>query len=97
MMAGAPKEPLDEMTLPARALRLQRWVASRPKTPANAQHWLYQHAWIVTGAQFGWWHGAQALETLLAVDRQVERQWGIGAKSESVAKAALVQVRRKSR
>jgi hypothetical protein len=96
-VAGAPKEPLDEMTLPARALRLQRWVASRPKTPANTQHWLYQHAWIVTGAQFGWWHGAQALETLLAVDRQVESRWGIGSKSESVAKAALVQVRRKSR
>jgi hypothetical protein len=96
-VAGAPKEPLDEMTLLARALRLQRWVASRPKTPANTQHWLYQHAWIVTGAQFGWWHGAQALETLLAVDRQVESRWGIGAKSESVAKAALVQVRRKSR
>jgi PASTA domain-containing protein len=96
-LAGAPKEPLDEITLPARALRLQRWVANRPKTGANVRHWLYQHAWIVTGAQFGWWHGAQALQTLVAVDQQVERQWGIGGKSQAVAKAALTQVRRRSR
>jgi PASTA domain len=95
--AGAPKEPLDEITLPARALELQRWVANRPKTGANVRHWLYQHAWIVTGAKFGWWHGAQALQTLIAVDRQVERQWGIGGKSQAVAKAALVKVSRKSK
>ena len=95
--AGAPKEPLDEITLPARALELQRWVANRPKTGANVRHWLYQHAWIVTGAQFGWWHGAQALETLITVDQHVERQWGIGGKSLAVAKAALVKVSRKSK
>jgi len=94
--AGAPKEPLDEISLPARALRLQRWAASQPKTGANVRHWLYQHAWIVTGAQFGWWHGAQALQTLIAVDRQLERQWGIGGKSQAVATAALAQVRRKA-
>ena len=94
--AGAPKEPLDEITLPARALTLQRWIANRPKTGANVRHWLYQHAWIVTGAQFGWWHGAQALQTLIAVDQQVERQWGIGGKSQAVAKAALAHVRRRS-
>jgi len=94
---GAPKEPHDEITLPARALELQRWVASRPKTSTNVRHWLYQHAWIVTGAQFGWWHGAQALETLIAVDQSVERQWGIGGKSLAVAKAALVKVSRKSK
>jgi len=96
VVAGAPKEPLDEMTLSARALRLQRWVANRPKTGANVRHWLYQHAWIVTGARFGWSHGAEALQTLIAVDRQVERRWGIGAKSEAVTRAALAQVRRRS-
>jgi PASTA domain len=95
--AGAPKEPLDEITLPARALRLQSWVVNRPKTAANVRHWLYQHAWIVTGAQFGWWHGAQALQTLIAVDQQLERRWGIGGKSQAVARAALVQVRHRSR
>lgn len=93
---GAPKEPLDEMPLTARAQRLETWVAGKPKTPANVQHWLYQHAWIVTGARFGWWHGADALETLIRVDQRVEREWGIGAKSESVARAALAQVRRQS-
>jgi hypothetical protein len=93
---GAPKEPLDEMPLSARAQRLEQWIAGKPKTPANVQHWLYQHAWIVTGAKFGWWHGAAALETLIRVDQHVEREWGIGAKSEAVARAALAQVRRRS-
>jgi hypothetical protein len=96
VVAGAPKEPLDEMTLSARALQLQSWTANRPKTGANVRHWLYQHAWIVTGARFGWSHGAEALQTLIAVDRQVERRWRIGAKSEAVARAALVQVHRRS-
>ncbi|HSC50448.1 MAG TPA: PASTA domain-containing protein, partial [Gaiellaceae bacterium] len=96
-LAGAPKEPLDEMPLTARALRLEAWVAGKPKTPANVRHWLYQHAWIVTGARFGWWHGAAALETLIRVDQRVEREWKIGAKSEAVARAALAQVRRRSR
>ena len=97
IVKGAPKEPLDEITLSARALRLQAWVAGKPKTPRNVRHWLYQHAWIVTGAEFGWSHGAEALQTLIAVDRRVEREWGIGAKSAAVARRALVDVRRKSR
>ncbi len=91
----APREPLDEITLPARADQLATWIDSGPKrTNGNVQRWLYQHAWIVTGAQFGWWHGSQALEKLIAVDRQVERIWGIGHRSEAVARAALARVRR---
>jgi hypothetical protein len=97
VVRGAPKEPLDEITLQARALGLESWLASRPKTPRNVQHWLYQHAWIVTGATFGWSHGAQALETLIRVDEQVHRQWGIGRKSEAVARATLAKVRREAR
>ena len=96
VLKGAPKEPLDELPLTTRALRLEAWVAGKPKTPANVQHWLYQHAWIVTGAKFGWWHGADALVTLIRVDQRVEREWGIGAKSEAVARQALAQVRRRS-
>ena len=94
---GAPKEPLDEITLPARALRLEAWLDGKPKNGRNVQHWLYQHAWIVTGATFGWWHGAQALQTLIRVDQRVEREWGIGHRSEAVARAALAQVSRKAR
>ena len=94
---NAPKEPLHEIALPTRALRLEAWVAGKPRNASNVQHWLYQHAWIVTGAKFGWWHGAQALQTLIRVDQRVQRQWGIGAKSEAVARATLAQVSRKSR
>ena len=61
------------------------------------QRWFYQHAWIVTGAEFGWWHGSQALETLIAVDQKVERIWGIGHRSEKVARAALAKVRRRQK
>jgi hypothetical protein len=86
------------MTLPARADRLAAWIATNPKlTNANARRWLYQHSWIVTGAKFGWWHGEQALVKLIAVDRRVERIWGIGHRSEAVARAALARVRRESR
>jgi hypothetical protein len=95
---GGRKEPQNEISLPARADRLAAWIATNPKkTNANVGRWLYQHAWIVDGAQFGWWHGSQALQKLIVVDRKVERLWGIGHKSESVARAALARVERKSR
>jgi hypothetical protein len=97
VVAGAPTEPLDEITLSARALRLEAWAAKRPKTGANVRHWLYQHAWIVTGAEFGWSHGPQALEILIRVDQRLQRRWGIGGKSEAVARAALARVRRHTR
>jgi hypothetical protein len=95
---GAPKEPLKEISLPARAQLLRTWLASHSKpTNANVRHWLYQHAWIVDGADFGWWHGAQALRTLIAVDRTVEARWGIGGRSQAVARAALARVAARSR
>jgi hypothetical protein len=94
---GAPAEPLDEISLLERAKRLDAYVKAHPK-PSNAaaRHWLYQHTWIVTGAQFGWWKGAEALEVLIAVDRQVQRQWDLGAKSRRVAEQTLAEVRAKS-
>ena len=91
----APKEPLDEIPLTARADKLAAWIDSHPRrTNRNVQRWLYQHSWIVTGAEFGWWHGEEALVKLIAVDRKVERIWGIGHRSEKVARAALAKVRR---
>jgi hypothetical protein len=97
-VAGAPTEPLDEITLPDRARGLQRWLGAHPKpTNANVRHWLYQHEWIVTGARFGWWHGAEALEILIRVDRQAQRQWELGKKSETAASRALSTVRAKSK
>src|SRR6266566_522959 len=90
---GAPKEPLDEISLPARARLLKAWLtSSRGPTAANERHWLYQHAWIVTGARFGWWHGAAALRVLISVDRRIESQWGVGHRSELVARDALAAV-----
>jgi hypothetical protein len=93
---GGTAEPLDEMPLPARAKALGRYVAAHPANAANVNHFLYQHAWIVTGAEFGWWRGAEALKLLVAVDRQAQQRWGQGAKSESLAHAALARVKAKS-
>ena len=98
VVQGAPKEPRDEIPLTTRAQRLSAWLtSSRRPTAANQRYWLYQHAWIVTGARFGWWHGAAALRLLIAVDRRVESQWGIGRRSESVARAVLAGVEAKAK
>jgi hypothetical protein len=98
VVAGAPKEPLDEMLLLDRARLLGRYINAHPrKTKTAVDHFLYQHAWIVTGAVFGWSHGSDALEELLRVDRRVQAAWGIGAKNESVARAALVRVKAKTK
>jgi hypothetical protein len=97
VVAGAPKEPQKEMPLTQRAELLSKFISSHPKSAANVRHFLYQHSWIVTGAQFGWWHGAQALRVLIAADRAVEQRWGIGRKSELVARAALAKVEASSK
>ena len=97
VVAGAPKEPQKEMPLPQRAELLSKFISSHPKSPANVRHFLYQHSWIVTGAQFGWWHGAQALRVLIAADRAAAQRWGIGRKSELVARATLAKVEARSK
>jgi hypothetical protein len=95
---GAPKEPLNEMPLPRRARALGAWLTQHPRpTDANVAHWLYQHAWIVTGAKFGWWRGAEALRILIAVDGRVIENWGIGTRSRATARATLAEVEAKSR
>jgi hypothetical protein len=96
--SGAPAEPLDEITLVARATELDAWVGShRQRTPAAVNHWLYQHNWIVTGASFGWSGGAQALRKLIATDLRLQRLWGVGARSERLARRTLAAVEAKSR
>jgi hypothetical protein len=95
---GAPKEPLDEISLPDRAYGLSAWLTpSRRPTAANVRHWLYQHAWIVTGARLGWWHGAAALRVLIRVDRRIESMWGIGYRSEAGARNALAALEARTR
>jgi hypothetical protein len=95
VVASAPKEPQKEMPLPQRAHLLVTWISAHTKTPANTRYFLYQHSWIVTGAKFGWWHGAEALKELIAADRIAQQRWGIGRQNELVARAALTQVEAK--
>jgi len=97
VVEGAPKEPQKEMPLTQRAHLLAAFIASHDKTRANVRHFLYQHSWIVTGAKFGWWHGAQGLRELIAADRAAQSRWGLGRKSERVAGAALAEVEARSR
>ena len=97
-VSGAPKEPLDEIPLTERARRLDAWLRDHPhQTSANVSHFLYQQSWIVTGAKFGWWHGAEALRLLIAADRHAQAAWGIGRKSELAARRALAEVEARSR
>jgi hypothetical protein len=90
---GAPAEPADEITLPARARALQRRLSGGGKPSQHLiNFWLYQHSWIVTGSRFGWHDGAEALHILIKIDQNLERRFGFGAKSEVVARRALAYV-----
>jgi hypothetical protein len=98
VVPGAPAEPADEMPLPARAKMLERRVGNAAKPSRRlVNFWLYQHAWIVTGARFGWHDGAEALRILVRVDKSLERRFGFGARSETVARRALAYVEAKSK
>jgi hypothetical protein len=92
---GAKPEPRSEMPLPDRARMVARRVAaaSRP-TSRLARFWLFQHTWIVTGAEFGWKDGDDALRILIRVDGDLQSRFGFGAKSQAVARRALADVRR---
>jgi hypothetical protein len=97
-VAGGHAEPLDEMPLPVRAQALRRWLEAHPRnTRANVAHWLYQNEWIVAGAKLGWWRGAEALTTLVAVDQRTQQLWSVGAKSAMLAERALREVQSRSK
>lgn len=93
VVAGAPKEPLDEIALDTRARQLAAWLERNPEpTPRRVDYWLYQHSWIVTGARFGWSGGAKALRVLIEVDQRAQKLWGMGGRSEQAARRALAEV-----
>jgi PASTA domain len=98
VVPGAKPEPADEMPLPQRARQLQERMADARKPTRNlVSFWLYQHAWIVTGARFGWHNGAEALRILINVDQSLERRFHFGARSEAVARSALAYVEAKTK
>ena len=97
-VSGAPAEPVDELTLPARARMLARRMdAMSEPTDRLVNYWLYQHAWIITGARFGWHDGAEALRVLIKVDESLVRRFDFGARSEVVARRALAYVEAKTK
>ena len=86
------------MTLTARAKQLRAWLDShKTRSPRAVNHWLYQHNWIVTGAGFGWSGGAEALRVLIEVDQRAQKLWGVGGKSEQVARRTLAEVKARLR
>jgi hypothetical protein len=98
VVPGAPLEPADEMTLTARANQLRTWLEhNKTRSPRRVNHWLYQHNWIVTGAGFGWSGGAEALRVLIQVDQRVQQLWGVGGKSEQMARQSLAEVKARLR
>jgi hypothetical protein len=94
---GAPKEPAKSQSLPDRVAALATWIENhRDPSAANLNHWLYEHAYVVAGARFGWWHGAEALQALISVDKRAEVVWGVGSQSRTTAEKALAEVRSRS-
>jgi len=90
---GAPAEPLDEMTLTARARMIARRMADADEPSKKlVKWWLHQHAWVVTGAKFGWHDGDRALRILVKVDKDLYARWGFGLKSAAVSEDALAYV-----
>jgi hypothetical protein len=97
IVPGAPAEPADEMPLPERARKLAaRMAAAAKPNPRLVNFWLYQHAWIVTGARFGWHDGAEALRILIRLDESLQRRWDFGARSAARARQALAEVEAKA-
>jgi hypothetical protein len=97
VVEGAPTEPVDELALPARAKKLLVWAKDLDKATAEAlDHYSYQHSWLVSGARFGWWHGAEALEILIQVDELMQKRFDLGRDAEKVARSALAEVRAKA-
>jgi hypothetical protein len=91
---GAPKEPAALQSLPDRVTALAAWLEShRDRSAQNVNHWLYVHAYVVAGARFGWWHGAEALQALIDLDRRAEALWGVQSRSRTTAGKALADVR----
>lgn len=98
IVANAAREPRDELPLPERARRLERRTADLAKPSRRfVDYWLYQHNWIVTGARFGWRNADDALRILLRVDRSLQARFGLGARSEQVARRALAYVESRRR
>lgn len=94
---GAPPEPLSEMTLTARARMIaRRMAAAEAPSKKLVKWWLYQHAWVVTGARFGWHDGDRALGILVKVDKDLYERWGFGLKSAAVAEDALAYVQNRT-
>src|SRR5262245_6722499 len=98
VVPGAPSEPTGEPSLPTQARRLAAYINHHPAaTNTRVHHWLSANAWIVTGASFGWWGGAQALRTLIRADKRAEHLWGVGSASRKSAEQTLRVVAAKSR
>jgi hypothetical protein len=94
VVPGAPKEPSSQSSLPDRVAALAAWLEGHQQPDAtNLNHWLYEHAYVVAGARFGWWHGTGALQALVEVDRRAEALWGVGNQSRTTAEKALAEVR----
>ena len=87
---GANREPAGEMPLPARARMIARRLdGEQAPSQELVKWWLYQHAWVVTGARFGWKDGDRAIRILVKADEDLYKRWGFGLKSAAVARDAL--------
>ncbi len=86
-------DPGSESAL-ERALFLASWILEHPHpTDEAVSYWLWQHSEIIAGARAGERDAREALEILIEIDRDLQKSWGVGAKSEALARETLHEIR----
>lgn len=77
-----------------RSLFLASWILEHPHpTDEAVSYWLWQHSEIIAGARSGEPDAQEALEILVEIDRDLQKSWGVGAKSEALARETLQEIR----
>jgi hypothetical protein len=98
VVPGAPNQPSGTPSLTTLARNLAVWIDKHPHaSSAHTRHWLSAHAWITTGARFGWSGGATALTILIHGDKRAEHLWGVGSQNRKLAEQALQFVHAQTR
>jgi hypothetical protein len=98
VVPGAPSQPAGTSSLPTLAHNLASWINHHPHaSSAHTRHWLSAHAWITTGARFGWSGGAESLTILIRADKRAEHLWKVGSQNRKLAEETLRFVHAQSR
>lgn len=90
---GTTNSSAGEESALERARFLASWVLEHSSATDQAvSYWLWQHSEIIDGARAGESGGVEALEILIEIDQTLQETWGVGAKSEALARETLLEI-----